>query len=438
MSIKITIINASAQGSGSFAFHMFSRIIKEFTNCSFDVFHVGQKIGYITKSPSYLEKLVASLNDSRACIWLSPVYFCSAPAQLLRFIECIEKNGLQKHFKEKKTVLISTSIHLGDTDLEDFFRRQCYLWGMQCMPGFSAGLFDLSHDLMSSFISYFRHFLNTLNVRSKQSDKSSINDIVLVRDTSESLESNLTRRFLNQLPNASIIDVSTIKIGGGCLHCLKCLSNQKCVYDDEVRLVYEKLLSAKAIVFSCSSSQFPVATELKMLIDRGFYLGLRPIFEGKNCCLIIEDSASYYESTRTFFLRYSGITGMHFMGVASTFSQDISPEIMIQDLQWRLDNSYHPPRDFSGEAAHKIYRDFVCQMRLLYSKDHFWFKHNKRYDFPDRIPAFLPRSGAYLFANRFGFFKSSIIRLAKKLFLQKLISTVAVKTKQLSKHAQVK
>ena len=126
-------------------------------------------------------------------------------------------------------------------------------------------------DFMENVIYAFKNKVHTSRVfpKLKQTDlKYKSDDIVEVIADSDNIKlviltdtasmsdnlQNMVKRFqANFSKEPEIIDLTRIKIAGGCLGCVKCGMDNECVYDgkDDVRSVYEdKLKKADIIVFA--------------------------------------------------------------------------------------------------------------------------------------------------------------------------------------------
>lgn len=186
---------------------------------------------------------------------------------------------MQDVFDKKYTASFSTSIHFFDYTAHNYIQGICEDLGMHFVRSFSAEMQDLMDaqerqnlkDFMENVIYAFKNKVHTSRVfpKLKQTELKYKSDdivediadsdnikLVILTDT-ESMSDNLqnmVKRFqANFSKEPEIIDLTRIKIAGGCLGCVKCGMDNECVYDgkDDVRSVYEdKLKKADIIVFA--------------------------------------------------------------------------------------------------------------------------------------------------------------------------------------------
>ena len=186
---------------------------------------------------------------------------------------------MQDVFDKKYTASFSTSIHFFDYTAHNYIQGICEDLGMHFVRSFSAEMQDLMDaqerqnlkDFMENVIYAFQNKVQTSRVfpKLKQTELKYKSDdiieviadsdnikLVILTDTasmSDNLQ-NMVKRFqANFSKDPEIIDLTRIKIAGGCLGCVKCGMDNECVYDgkDDVRSVYEdKLKKADIIVFA--------------------------------------------------------------------------------------------------------------------------------------------------------------------------------------------
>ena len=185
---------------------------------------------------------------------------------------------MQDVFDKKYTASFSTSIHFFDYTAHNYIQGICEDLGMHFVRSFSAEMQDLMDaqerqnlkDFMENVIYAFKNKVHTSRVfpKLKQTDlKYKSDDIVEVIADSDNIKlviltdtasmsdnlQNMVKRFqANFSKEPEIIDLTRIKIAGGCLGCVKCGMDNECVYDgkDEVRSVYEDKLKKAGYLIS--------------------------------------------------------------------------------------------------------------------------------------------------------------------------------------------
>ena len=164
---------------------------------------------------------------------------------------------MQDVFDKKYTASFSTSIHFFDYTAHNYIQGICEDLGMHFVRSFSAEMQDLMDaqerqnlkDFMENVIYAFKNKVHTSRVfpKLKQTELKYKSDdivediadsdnikLVILTDT-ESMSDNLqnmVKRFqANFSKEPEIIDLTRIKIAGGCLGCVKCGMDNECVYD---------------------------------------------------------------------------------------------------------------------------------------------------------------------------------------------------------------
>ena len=121
--------------------------------------------------------------------------------------------------------------------------------------------------------------------RIKASEKTGRQQIVLLTDVRHE-DLNLNRMidvFLQVMPQpVKVININSLNIKGGCLGCVRCGYNNQCVYNDDIRSVYQdNLMTADAIVFAGTVQHQFLSARWKMFLDRLFYNGHCPKLKGR-------------------------------------------------------------------------------------------------------------------------------------------------------------
>ena len=123
---------------------------------------------------------------------------------------------------------------------------------------------------------------------------------------------------------SELVYLSDLNIGF-CNGCRSCLKNKgKCVKDDDMKDLFEKILSAKALVLGSPNYYYDVSGLMKNMIDRTFsssYLGVgeytgvdwhgwRPLVGKKGALVITQAAFGGEQAEETFkcFAEYSGLT----------------------------------------------------------------------------------------------------------------------------------
>lgn len=402
--MKVLVLNGSPKGDYSVTLQTLLYLEKNFTDYEFQYLNVGQQIKSFEKDFS---PAIDKINEADLIIFSYPVYTFIAPSQLHRFIELFKASGL--NVKGKFTTQITTSKHFYDVTAHKFIQQNCQDLGMKYIKGLSAEMEDLltesGRKAAKDFFAYvcwcvendtYETLPNEVKTPahvpvstliSGQDNKTG--DVVIVTDCAKDDRqlSNMIERFRAVLKyNSRIVNISEYKFQGGCLGCLNCGADGKCVYkdgfDDYLR---NNIQNADAIIYAFTIKDHSMGFAFKMYDDRQFCNGHRPVTMGKPTGYLISGNYLLEPNLQLIIEGRSEINNNFLAGVAC---DEIDPDAEIDRLARRIEyaitNKYVQPRNFLGVGGLKIFRDFIWIMRGMMKEDHRFYKKHGLYDFPQK------------------------------------------------------
>lgn len=115
----------------------------------------------------------------------------------------------------------------------------------------------------------------------------------------------------NEVERVNITDYNI----NGCLGCYACMSKPDepgCIQKDDAQSVFEKILSADAVVYASPLYSFDLTAQMKPLVDRHFCLSNTSLLNGKRMALLITCAGQVENNAdlvQEFFRR--GFDGAH-------------------------------------------------------------------------------------------------------------------------------
>lgn len=404
--MKILILNGSPKGNNSVTLHTALYLKALYTDHTFEILHVGQRIKVFEKD--FSEPKIF-LENADLILFVYPVYTFIAPYQLHRFLELIRENGVD--LSGKTASQITTSKHFYDTTAHKFIEENCFDFGMNVVPGLSADMDDLLTEKgqlearnffkqlifstenriflcpppVYDFPKAVRYTAQFAPVEKRQNF-----DVVVVTDCAESAAGSL-RAMIDDFKAAAPFAVREINIAafpfkGGCLGCFGCAVTGKCVYKDGFdSFLRNEIQNADAIVYAFTIKHHYADSCFKNYDDRQFCNGHRTVTQGHPVGYILSGVYSREENLHTIIEARSQVGGTYLTGIVTDESnQPVSVETKIKNLilnmTFALENRITAPMNFYGVGGIRIFRDLIYVMRGLMKADHRFYKTHGIYD----------------------------------------------------------
>lgn len=416
--MKIIVLNGSPKGDNSVTMASVKYLEVVYPEHNFTVKHIAQSIHRLEKDPEVFEAVINEVRESDIVLWAFPLYFLLVHGNYKRFIELIFERGVQGAFAGKYTASLSTSIHFYDHTAHNYLHGICEDLGMHFVSAFSAEMNDLMIEqerdnlrfFLGDVIDSYQKKVVKANVFPKlpqpelgytpapvtSVDVADSGDLKIVVLTDTGSMSDNLKHMINRFNSSfaiapEVIDLSEIKIAGGCLGCLKCGMDNECAYDgkDDVRSTYEeKLKKADIVVFALTMKDRYFSARWKQFLDRRFYKTHQPGLPGKQVGYLISGPLSYEQNLRQVLNASSEVDQSNLVEIITDeFSSSSELDSAITHFTHKLIRcaTIHEkrPKTFLGVGAGKIFRDEMWgSLRFVFQADYKYYKKHGMIDFP--------------------------------------------------------
>lgn len=414
--MNITVLNGSPKGKYSITFQNIRFLEKHFPQLNFQVFHIGEKIKTMERDLSAFNSVMDSVAGCDCVIWCYPVFTFLVPYQLMRFIELIFHRDRNADFSGKYTVQMLTSRHFYDHTAINYLQAVCEDLEMKHLPAFSSGMEDLTkntgrENLLTFGTFLFRSFENRVPVCRKfnpVSQKpgayiplkvrsaghiSNKHKIVLITDNTDP-ESNIGKMietYTKLIPShVDIVNLADFPFRGGCLECLHCTIEGRCIYTDDFDSFHKNhIQTADCIIYAAEIHRHWLSSTWKCFFDRLFYNGHRSSMMGKSAGYIISGPLKNESNLRETLEARIEVEHLYLLDIV-TDEYDSVEEItallknLAETTMWAVQTKPQRPLTFLGVGGMKVFRDLIFTMRGLMSEDHRFFKKHHLYDFPHK------------------------------------------------------
>lgn len=399
--MHILIVNGSPRGRFSVTLQSCLYLVKRFPRHSFDFLNAGAGLEGFERDLAPAE---AAFRRAELVIFAYPVYCFLVPSQLHRFLELMEEKAAAL-LEGKYVTQLSTSKHFFDVTAHRFLEENFHDLNMRVIHGLSADMEDLLSERgrqeLERFFEYAVYCAENgifepggPAPRAERApyaaclepvDKREGFDTVIVADLREGDEAlrALIKDFGAAYPYRSrFVNLADFPFRGGCLGCLSCAAEGRCVYRDGFdSLLREKILNADAVVYAFTPRQHSMGSRFKMYDDRQFCNGHRTAAVGKPFAYLVSGGMEREDNLRAVLEARASVGHSFLAGFASDAA---GLKAVSARLAWELEHGYNPPRNFYGVGGMKIFRDLVWETRGLMREDHRYYKAHGLYDFPQR------------------------------------------------------
>ncbi len=414
--MKIVILNGSPKGEPSVTMQYVKYIQKHYPNHEYIFHNISSRIKKIEKNNDLFSEIIADIDSCDSVIWSTPVYTLFVPAQYMRFLELIHERKTAHVFKNKSTIVMTTSIHFYDHTAHRYMHAICDDLEMNYIGYFSAEMDDLRkangrETLLKFADNYFESSRNKISYQKRFQPITQANQsfkpttvlqkldtnnkkIVLVTDhrTQDKGIQAMIERFSNAYTeNINIINLRDINIQGGCTGCIKCGYDNNCMHKDDFSSFYRsRILTADIIIYAMTLTHRNFSSKFKEFLDRRFFLNHVPELKDKQVCFLISGNLSQMPYLYDFYQGYGEWQQANLAGIVCDESHD-SDEIntSIQKLAEQVvtfsKNRYCQPPTFLGVGASKVFRDDIWgKLRFVFQADYRYYKKNGFFNFPHK------------------------------------------------------
>jgi multimeric flavodoxin WrbA len=416
--MKIAVLNGSPKGSTSVTMQYVHYMQKKLPDLELTIHHVAQRINKLEKDESSFWQIMENIKQSDAVIWAFPLYFMLVASQMKRFIELIFEWDAKDFFSGKYAASLSTSVHFFDHTAHNYIHAICDDLCMRYVDGYSAAMYDLLRGKeRQRFLLFAENFKDALQqrvpvVKSYQplqqnpfiyepgnvlSSVDTAGKKFLILTDARPENTNLTNMIVTlkkqYLQDIEVVNLHDIDISGGCLGCISCGYDNKCVYfgKDSYQDLFEGMVKkADAIIFTGAMKDRYLSSRWKLFFDRSFYNNHQPVLEGKQIGFLISGPLAQNYNLWEILEAYVECMGGNLVGFVTDESADSAIiDLQLNNLARRLGRlsmqHYVKPRTFLGVGGIKVLRDEIWgNLRFVFLADHRYFKKHGMYDFPQK------------------------------------------------------
>ena len=401
--MKILVLNGSPKGKYSITLQHTRFLEKLYSQHSFEVLNVGQKIKSLSKDFTPARE---AIEKADVLLFSYPVYTFIAPCQLHKFIELLKGEGMD--LSGKYATQITTSKHFYDITAHHYVQDNCADLGLRYIKGLSADMDDLLTEKgqkeAKDFFEYLcwsveHHFCEAPSALASTytckpvtvpvCDAEKQGDVVILTDCAENNTqlADMIARFRAVFPRKTrVINIREYPFNGGCLGCFSCAISGKCVHKDGFdEYLRKEIQTAESIVYAFTIKAHSMGERFKMYDDRNFCNGHRTVTIGMPVGYLVSGDLSKEENLRTIMEARAQV-GSNFLAGIATDETDPNAAIdqLAATLAYALEHKYLLPQNFYGIGGMKIFRDLIWQMQGMMRADHKFYKSHGQYDFPQK------------------------------------------------------
>jgi len=416
--VKIIVLNGSPKGNESATMQYINYIQKKNPQHKLKILNIAQQIKKIVKDAVKFQEIIDEIKNSDGVIWASPLFVMLIPYQYKRFIELITERKVEDIFKNKYTCVLTTSIHFYDHTAVNYLNAICDDFEMKYVGFFSPDMFDLmvakNREQLLLFAENFfytienklpttrqhlpiKYFEFDYNPRLTLNDNNKIDPgekKILVISDSIDINTNLGKMietFQNCFTNEiKIININDLDIKGGCLGCIQCGYDNRCVYEDkdEFTNFWKSLKEYDIIIIAGVIQDRYLSSRWKLVIDRSFFNGHVPTLTKKQFGFIISGPLGQNFNLKQIFQAYVELQDSNLVDIITDEFQDSnildsSLYNFAKNLVRFSKSGYIRTPTFLTVGGKKIFRDAVYgRMRFVFQADHRFYEEHGYYDFP--------------------------------------------------------
>ena len=414
--MKIVILNGSPKGELSVTMQYVKFIQKQYPRHDYICHNISSRIKKIEKNEDLFDDIIADIESCDSIIWSTPVYTLFVPAQYMRFIELVHERSVAHAFKNKSTIVMTTSIHFYDHTAHRYMHAICNDLEMNYIGYYSAEMDDLRKNsgrqtLLKFAEKYFESSAEEFHHQKRyqpvtQSDwtfdpavvsepmDANHKKIVLITDYKmhDTGIQAMIKRFSDAYTEPiDIINLWDVNIQGGCTGCIKCGYDNNCMYKDEFSAFYRStILPADIIIYAMALTGRNISSKFKEFFDRRFFMNHVPELKDKQVGYLISGQMSQMPYLYDFSQGLVESQQANFAGIVcdeTRHSEEI--DTSIQKLAERVisfsKSEYCQPQTFLGVGGAKIFRDDIWgKLRFVFQADYRYYKKNGAFNFPHK------------------------------------------------------
>ena len=413
--MKFSILSGSPKGAQSVTMQYILYIKKKHPEHEYNIINVAQIIKRLEKDQDRFDEIIEMIKESDGVIWAFPVYVMLVCSQYKRFIELIFERKTEDVFKDKYTMVLSTSIHFYDHTAQNYLHAICDDLGMKYVGYFPADSWDLLYPKRRArWLLFSEKFFEAIEMKHpttknyhplqfrdfvyqpgeiihKKLDTKNKTILVLSEDTDASTNlGKMVNQFVKSISNGiELVNINDIDIKGPCIGCAKCGYNHECIYKDKdgfTEFWTNKVMKADILIFAGTIKDRYLSSRWKLIYDRAFFNNHTPTIIGKQLGYIISGPISQIPNLKEMLQAHVEYQDSNFLNsITDEFGESEDIDALLYNFaKQAIDLSvanYIGPRTFLGEAAMKMFRDDVYgRNRFVFLADHEYYKTHGVYD----------------------------------------------------------
>jgi len=445
--MKIAVLNGSPKGRASVTMQYINFLQLKNKNVDFLIFDVAQKIKELEVDEKAFGGIIREISTADAVIWAFPLYFFLVSSQYKRFIELVFARNAAFAFRGKTAAVLSTSINFFDHTAHNYMNAVCDDLQMKYAGSYSAEMNNLlkagerrrlqlfgelflraiqdgspairnNRPLAASPIDYQAQELMPVQAQG-------VKILIVVDDINKN--TNL-RRMVENLqktfsPAAQLVQLIDIDIKGGCIGCLQCGMDNRCVYEGQdgfVDFFNSRIKSADILFFAGAVFDRFLSATWKCFFDRSFFNGHIPMLKGKQLGFIVSGPLGQLANLRQIMEAYAEMQHANLAGIVSDDTG--SPEEVNGALQWLASRAvmygtlgYTKPPTFLQVGGTKLFRDVIwSRLRPVFQADHRYYKEHGYYNFPQKNYKWRLINSLLMLLTKIPLFRREFVRKIKK------------------------
>lgn len=380
--MKVTVISGSPKGTYSITLQSVEWLKAQFPTDDFSVHHIGQQRGVFNK-PDSLNALMAELVASDLVLFAYPIYTCLAPSPLHRFIEVMKGHPLAAQLKGKWATQLTTSKHFYDHTAHNWLNENLTDLGMKVIDAFSADMDDLLTDegrgALRTFWAYTAFRMAWTPEDRWTKGDGVAREVLLLTDYEKDQDGKL-RELVDRFAKVygkpvRRLDLSEIRVDGGCLGCFNCATDGKCLYKDGFdAYLRDHIQTADAVIYAAVVQDHSLGWRFKQYDDRQFCNGHRTLSIGKPTgYLLLGDMTQEYH-LKTLLEARAQVGHQWLCGIVSETADEAALALMADHIDFGFSMQTLMPQNFLGIGGMNIFRDLIYTMGGLMRADYKFYK----------------------------------------------------------------
>ena len=364
--VGVTVLHGSPKGEISITHAYLKHLQVSFPDTEISVIPIAAELRRLESDSDRWNAVVETVERNDIVLWAFPVYFYSAPAQVVRFVELVRERKSGRFFQGKYTAAFATSIRCFDHTALNYIQAVSEDLGMGFVDGYTADMFDIleapkRHSLELFFSSLLwsaknrsvlgRRFAPVSAAQVSQYQPRQMQDVTtktedcrvaLITDTDspESTLARMTTVFEQRLAAPlDILNLRDLHIKDYCRGCVQCTVDMSkgCIIKDDVAAAYDRYINrADIIVFALTIRDRFFSVRFKKFLDRLICRGACFRFDDKQVSFLVSGPLFENHNLVEWMKGFAEFRGIQEVGiVGDKQDSDVTSALSKQNLGCR-------------------------------------------------------------------------------------------------------